>query len=206
MLGADLLSLPVHARGFGVVHLHAVHAHIPLPCFRIAGDDAGQRDKPAGILRPALQHRKIQQRKIIFLDDFFARARRHLLGKKFPQVGQHGQHLDFVQQALRRLHVHERVNAGGDFIQRIHFQRHLHAPRRAKLVDEQRHTGVSFDVFKQQRRAAGLGGAASGFGDAVGDLGDFEDRIYFGAHPAQLARSVEGGDPISEVAIGHERE
>ena len=98
------------------------------------------------------------------------------------------------------------MNARGDFVQRIHFQRHLHAPRRAKLVDEQRHPGVSLHVFKQQRRAAGFGGAASGFGDAVGDLGDFEDGIYFGAHALQFARAVEGGDPISEVAIGHERE
>ena len=37
---------------------------------------------------------------------------------------------------------------------------------------------------------------------AVGDLGDFEDWIYFGADFLQFAGAVERGDPVSQVVVG----
>ncbi len=60
MLGGYLLALPVHACGFGVVDLHAVHAYVPLAGFRVASDDAGEGDEGASVLRPGFQDRQFE--------------------------------------------------------------------------------------------------------------------------------------------------
>ena len=93
MFGCNLLALPVHAGGGGVINLDAVHADVALACFGIAGDHARQGDEASAILRPALQDGKIKQRKIFFLDDLFARAGGDDFGKELAHIGQHGQHL-----------------------------------------------------------------------------------------------------------------
>ena len=80
---------------------------------------------------------KVEQREIVVLDDLLARAAGDLLGEEFAHLGQHGQHLDFVEQALRGLDVHELRNAVGDFVERIDVERQLHAALGAELVDEQ---------------------------------------------------------------------
>jgi hypothetical protein len=67
------------------------------------------------------------------------------------------------------------------------------------LIDEDAGAGMAFDVFEQEGGAAGLAGAATGFRNAVGDLGDFEDGGDFLADAAELARLVEELDPVSEV-------
>ncbi len=51
--------------------------------------------------------------------------------KEGADFGQLGQHFYFFEEALRRLHVNERVNAGGDVFERINFQRDAHAALRA---------------------------------------------------------------------------
>ena len=150
MFGGNFLPLPVHAGRAFVIDLHAVHADIALPCFRIARDHAGQRDEASSIFRPALQDGKIEQREIVALDDFFAGAGGNRLRKELSHLGQHGQHLHFVEEALRRFHVHEAANALGDFVERIHFERQPHAARGAELVDQQLRAGIAFDVFEQQ--------------------------------------------------------
>ncbi len=61
VFGADFLALPVHAGGALVVDLHAIHADVALAGLGIAGDDAGQGDEAAGILRPALQDGEIER-------------------------------------------------------------------------------------------------------------------------------------------------
>ena len=56
----------------------------------------------------------------------------------------------------------------------------------------------AFDVFKQQRRAAGasiLFGRA--FGDAVGDLSDLQDGIDFSLDLLQFTGAIQRGDPLS---------
>ena len=138
VFGGDFLALPVHAGGGGVINLDAVHADVALAGFGIAGDHAGQRDEAAAILRPALQDGKIQQREILFLDDFFAWAGGDDLGEELAHIGQHGQHLQLFQKAFRRLHVEQLADAVGDFVQTIHAQRHLHAALGAELVDQHR--------------------------------------------------------------------
>ena len=55
VLGGYLLALPVHAGGFGVVDLHSIHAYVALARFGIAGDDAGEGDEGAAVLRPGFE-------------------------------------------------------------------------------------------------------------------------------------------------------
>ncbi len=45
-----------------------------------------------------------------------------------------------------------------------------------------------------------LGVAA--FGDAVGDFGDFENRVGFGLDAFELAGAVERRDPLAEIVEG----
>ena len=143
-------------------------------------------------------------RRSCLADDFLARAGGNRLGKELSHLGQHGQHLYFVEKALRRLHVHELADAVGDFVERIHFERHLHAARRAELVDENR-KAAALHVFEQQRRSATCGAGAlarDALRHPVGDLGDFQHRIDFGLDALQFAGAVERGDPVAKVVVG----
>src|SRR6266852_1426624 len=126
MFRSYFLPLPMHAGAALVVDLHAVHADVALAGSRIARDHARQCDEPSAIFWPALQDGKIEHREIIALDHFFAWARCDGLGKELAHLGEHGQHLHFVEEALWRLHVHEAADAFGDFIERIDFERESH--------------------------------------------------------------------------------
>ena len=180
VLRAVLLALPVHACTGGVVDLHAVGAAVALAGLRVLRDDRGQRDEASAVERPALQDGEIEQREVVALDDFLAWPAGDPLGKELPHLGQHGQHFDLVQKALRRLHVHEVLDALGDFIQRIHLERQPHAALGTELVNQQLGAGIAFDVLEEQRWTAGTVFAARPpLGDAVGDLGDLQHRIGF---------------------------
>ncbi len=174
MLGADFLALPVHAGGALVIDLHPIHADVALAGFGVARDDAGQCDEAAGVFRPAFQDGKPVERKVVATDDFFAGAGGDGLGKEFAHLGEHGQHFYFVEEALRGFDVHEGADAVGDFVELVDFEREVHAAGGAELVDEHLRAGMAFEVLEEQSGAAG-------FADAVGDFGDFEDGIYFGA-------------------------
>src|SRR5512147_2217831 len=120
MLSRHLLTLPVHASRLSVIYLHAIHADIAFPCPGIARNHAWQRDEPPSIFWPALQDLKIVQRyPAAAMNHLFAWAAIHVLRKEFAQVGQHGQHLDLVEQPLRRLHVHEYAEAICDLVERV---------------------------------------------------------------------------------------
>ncbi len=127
VLGSLLLALPVHARAVGTIHLEPIGPRISLAGLRIFGDDRRQGDEASAVQRPALQDGKIEQRKVVALDDFLAGAGGNFLGKELAHLGQHGQHLDFVENALRRLDVHEVLDTFSDFVERIHVERHAHA-------------------------------------------------------------------------------
>src|SRR5208337_5107791 len=136
MFGSDFLSLPVHPRGALIVDLHAIHADVALPGFRIARDHTGQGDKASSIFGPALQDREIQQREIIALDHLFARTSSDSLGKELAHLGQHRKHLYFVEKALRRLYVHEGADALRHFVKRVDFEGQSHATGGTELVDK----------------------------------------------------------------------
>ncbi len=79
-----------------------------------------------------------------------------VFGKELAHLGEHGQHLDFVEEALRRLHVHELADAVGDFVECVDFESEIHAAGGAELVDQNLRAGMALDVLEEQRRAAGL--------------------------------------------------
>ena len=104
-----------------------------------------------------------------------------VLRKELTHFGEHGQHFDFVEEALRRLHVHELANAVGDFVEFVDFKSEIHAAGGAELIDQNLRAGVALDVLEKQRRAAGCGRPASIiFADAIGYFGDLENGIDFG--------------------------
>ncbi len=196
MLGPDFLPLPVHRRSALVEHLHAVHPDVALSRLRIARDHARKCDEPSCILRPALQHWEIVQIETILVNIVFARAAGDSLGEEFPHFRQHGQHFDFVEEALRRLYVHELPNAIGNFIQRIHFQRHAHPALGAELINKDRNV-VSFGLFKQQCRPAAIALTVAALGNAIRNLSNFKNRINFSCDPFQFARALKRGNPFS---------
>src|SRR5262249_41664211 len=112
-----LLALPMHAGGALVINLHAIHADISLPCSWITRDYTRQGNKASTILRPAFQDGKIEEREVVFLDYLFASTCRYRLGKEFPHIGQHRKHLQFPQEALRRLHVQQLPDAFSDLVE-----------------------------------------------------------------------------------------
>ena len=97
---------------------------------------------------------KSQQREIVALDDFLAGAGGDSLGKELAHLRQHGEHLYFVEKALRRLYVHEGADAVGDFVEGINLQRQIHAAGGAELVDQDLRAGMAFDVLEQEGGAA----------------------------------------------------
>ena len=212
MFGPDFLPLPVHPGGALVIDLHAVTAQVAFAGLRIAGGNAGQGDEAASVLRPALQNGKLIQREAILADHFLARAGWNRLGEELAHLSEHGQHLDFVQEALWGLDVHERADAAGDLIEGVHFEREIHAARGAELVDEDLSAGMTLDVFKKQSGASGNFGASLGrmrgspgrppsLADAlahtVGNFGDLEDGIDFGLNFLQFAGTVQSRDPLA---------
>ncbi len=193
MFGAVLLRLPVHAGGALVIHLHAIDADVALPCFRIARKNQRPGDETPRILRPALQDGKFKQREIFAANDFLARAGLHGLRKKRTEFGELRQHFDFVEQALRRLHVEKTADARRHFVNVRDFEREIHAALAAQHVDEQRNARA-LRFFKQQGRAAGAR-------HAIGDLRDFEDRIDFSGDAPQFALFFQLGNEFAQIPV-----
>ncbi len=144
--------------------LHAVHADVALAGSRVAGDHTGHGDETSGVFGPALENGKPVERElgVILADHFLAGPGRDRLREELAHLGQHGKHFDFVQKSLGGLDVHKLANAPGDFVERVHFERQLHAARRAELVDQDLLPGVSFDVLEigapgRRRSLAGRG-------------------------------------------------
>jgi hypothetical protein len=120
VLCALLVRLPMHARGALVVDLHAVHAAIAFARIGIPREHQRQRDEAAAILRPAFQHRIIEQRKTRRADHLLARPFRHGLGKERFHFGQLRQHFELADQAFGHAHFQVFGDALGHGFHRIH--------------------------------------------------------------------------------------
>ena len=204
MFGAMLLPLPVHAGRALVINLHAIGADVALAGvrdLRVTTDGRVMKRPPS-----SGQHwrmGKSSSEKLSCRMTSLHGPERNFLGKKLAHLGQHGQHLDFVEQPLRRLHVHEHADAIGHFVQFVDVERHAHAVLGTELVDEQFGAAIALNVLKEQRRAAGgVHAARSPLGYAVGDLGDLQDGIGLGLDAHQLSGLVERGDPFPQVLVG----
>ena len=198
MLRALLVRLPVHAGGALVEDLHAVHAAVALAGIGIAREHHRQRDEAAAILRPALQHRIIEQRKSVAPDHFLARALRNDLRKERAHLGQLRQHLQLADQPFRHAHFEILGDAARDLVHRIHFERDLHPAHAGEAVDQHRNV-VALRLFEQQRRSAC-------FHRAVGELGDLEHRIHFERDALQLSFLFQRANELAQIAVGHRGE
>ena len=89
VVSADLVGLPVHPGGLGVVDLHPVDADVPDARFGIAGDHQRQRDVASGVQGPALQRREDAQVGVLSgEDDLLAWGVPHHLGLGAGQADQ----------------------------------------------------------------------------------------------------------------------
>ena len=201
LLGGVLLALPVHAGGVAVVDLHAVHADVALAGFLVLGDDAGESDEGASVLRPGGKDGQLAEVDgIAFQDDLFAGGVGAVddLGEEAADFGEGGQELQFVHEADGRGWGEQRSDAVGDLIKRVGVVGQLHAALGAELVHQDAGSGIVHDVLKEQRGAAGAAFCRGGqLGGAVGDLGHFEVGRDGLSHGGQLAGAVEASDPVA---------
>ncbi len=131
-----------------------------------------------------------------------------VLGKNLPISASMGSILTLSRKPCGDFTSMKCADAVGDFVERIDLEREVHAALGAELVDQDLRAGMAFDVLKEQRGTAGRGRPASitrlTFADAVGDFGDFEYRVDFGANFFEFAGAVERGDPVTQVVVGQE--
>ena len=154
VFGGNFLALPMHTGGALVIDLHAIHSDIAFAGFGIASDDAGEGDETSSVLRPALQDGEIEEREVVTFDDFFARTGGNGLGKELAHLGEHGEHFDFVEEALGRFDIHEGADAIGDLIEFVDIEREPHTAGGAELVNQELGAGITFQVFEEQSFAA----------------------------------------------------
>ena len=98
------------------------------------------------------------------------------LGKKLPTSASLGRSLSLSMKLVGRLGLDEGADAVGDGVERVGFEREVHAAFGAELVHQDAGAGVAVDVFEEERGAAGRGRALAELGGAVGDLGHLEVR------------------------------
>jgi len=103
VLGGDLLPLPVHAGGLSVVNLHAVHADVALARARVAGDDAGEGDEAAAVMRPALEDGKVVEVEVVEANTFLAGGvfGADGFGEGAGERAQLREHFELVEKAFR---------------------------------------------------------------------------------------------------------
>ena len=202
MFGGDFLTLPVHPGRSLVINLHAVHSKIALARLRISRGHAGKSDEASGIFGPALQDGEVEQGKAVAFDDFFAGARRNRPGEELAGLSEQRQHLQLIEEALRRLYIHEHANAGADLVVGVDADCQLHSRFRSELVDQELRAGMTFEILEKQCRTAGNALRVAAFRNAVGDLGDFKNGVGLGLNAFELAGAIERGDPLTEVVEG----
>ena len=116
MAGPYLVNLPVHTGGLAVVDLDAVHADITLTGIWILGIDGRKRDEASSVLGPALEDRKLIQRKWRPLtplphaiDDFLTRRAFYCPRAGMDQVDPVAKEFHGILEALRRLRLHQEL-------------------------------------------------------------------------------------------------
>ncbi len=77
------------------------------------------------------------------------------LGERAGECAELRQHLELVEHALGRLDIHKAGDALGNLVESFDTKRKSHAPFAAELIDQNLVSGMTLDVFEQQRRSAG---------------------------------------------------
>ncbi len=193
-----VVEVPVHPRGVAVVDLQAVHPAVAPAARRVLGDHVGEREEAAAVLGPALQDWECAEVHLVaLLDDLVHRPVLDDLGEDAGDLGELRQRLDLVEQRGRRLRLEEEVEAIGPRLPRLDLERPHHPGDGAEQVDRHGHRRA-LDALEQQRRPLLLD-------DAVGDLGDLEDRRHLGADASELACLFQRLEVVAQVAERHGR-
>ena len=150
-----------------------------------------QRDEPAAILRPALQHRNSRAKSPSCRITSLHGPLGNDLREERADLGQLRQHLQLADEALGHAHFEKLGDAAGHLVDRVHFERDLHPPHAGEGVDQHRDVRA-LRLFEQQRRAAGLHAA-------VGEFGDLQLGIHFERDALQLAVLFQGADELAQV-------
>ena len=198
MVGADLVGLPVHGGGAGVVDLDAVHAQVPYAALRVVGYHKGQGDVPARVQGPALEDGKPEEVDLVSLQHhLLARTATHdprLVRRQFLELPQGPQ---LLAQALRRgLHqAKEALHALGQLVQPLGPQGPGHAALGAEDVDEDGNI-VALDVLEEEGRATALD-------HPVAYLRDLQVPANWGGNPFQLPTVLQQGNEVTQVFVRH---
>ena len=147
-------------------------------------------------MRPAFQRRQREQVRLVRLDDLLTHAALDDLRRQAAELGEFGQLFELLHQRRRHLRLEDVLDAGRDHVEVVGTKRQAHTLLGAEGVDQKRDTSA-FDVLEQQRRTAG-------FRDAVGDLGDFKDRIDLDGDTFEPAALLKLGDEDLQIGCGHE--
>ena len=136
--------------------------------------------------RPALDDWQAREIGLIaFEHDFLADAGSHRFGGKLPILIRSGSFFIFSMQRGGNFRFNQLIDAGGECFEVICPEGPIDAPVAAEGVDGDGDVGP-FDVFEEEGFAAEFSAGVTiefvmavrggGFADAIGDLGDFQDR------------------------------
>ena len=126
VLRTALVTLPVHAGGTAVEHLHAIGADIPHPGLGILCEHQRKRDVSPAVLGPAFQDRQRVERPVAVYDLLAGRGPDRLR-HQVAQAARHREHLQRVHDAFRHLWRHQLVDFLREIIERLHAEREAHA-------------------------------------------------------------------------------
>ena len=203
MLCSVLLCLPMHPGRSLVIHLHAIHPDIAFPALRILREHQRERNKTTAVLRPALQNREIKQVDLpALVDHFFAIAILHAFRKKCSQLRQFRQHLDLVENSLRRFGVQESADSPSYFIEFVHFKRHAHPLHASKRIHQQR-IARTFRLFKQHCGSNAVRFAVRVARNPLRHFRNLQYRINLCAHVLQLPRLLQLLHKLPQIPIRH---
>src|SRR6266568_2002193 len=196
----------------GKHHLVEVRRNRQHPCqprFRIPREYQRECDEASGILRPAFQNREVKKVDVAsLLYDFLARAGLHALRKKRSKLRELWQHLDLVEESLRRIHLQKSLDALRDFAQLLYFERQRHPPHASKRVDQQR-MPRPFRLLEEQRRVVSWWDRHSCLSaffaphDPLYHFRNLQNRVHFRANPPQLPFFLQLLDKLPQVRVRH---
>ena len=138
MLAAVVVRMPVHGRRVAAQELLAIHAYVAIAGLRVAGENLAKSDESPGVLRPALDDRKLSQVHLVGgLNHFLTRARSDHLGWNATEPGQNGHHLQLVEKTFGHFGFDDFGDALGHFFKVLDAQGLGHAPLGAEHVNGQ---------------------------------------------------------------------
>jgi hypothetical protein len=213
--------------------LDAVHADVSVTGLGVLGEDSTEGDVAAGAARgglcgggvedlagveiaiegPALDDGKFVEIGFIALeDDLLADAGADGFWGEAAELEEVGELLHFFHQRCWDFWFYQCLDAVGQVGEGLRAEGVVDAPVGAKGVDGDGDVGV-LDVLEEEGFAAEVGGGGAvelcmgmwsfGFGDAVGDGGDFEFGVDFGGDFGELALLVEEVEEVGESWGGH---